>query len=101
MDSAITLGSILVICATLVALSGGVAVIISLVKNINNSHDRTQKWDGYDNDITQIRSELCMLTYCMMATLDGLEQLKCNGKVKEAREKLDKYMNQQAHGVLK
>lgn len=101
MDNAITLGSLLVICATLVALSGGAAVIVSLIKNINTSHDRVQKWDEYDNQIKQIQSEQCMLTYCMMATLDGLHQLGCNGKVTEAKEKLDKHINQQAHGVLK
>ena len=101
MDSAITLGSILVICATLVALSGGVAVIVSLVKNINTSHDRAQKWDGYDSEIAQIKAEQCMLTYCMLATLNGLEQLGANGPVTEAKDKLTKHLNQQAHGVLK
>lgn len=39
-----------------------------------------------------------MMSYCVGATLDGLKQLNCNGKVSEAKEKMDKHLNQQAHG---
>ena len=78
--------------------------------------DQEQKWKEYDKRITDIqtqindkhcdtdakiqemRSELCLLTYAMMGALDGLKQLGCNGKVSEAREKIDKHLNQQAHG---
>lgn len=53
-----------------------------------------------DAKFQQISSELCMLSYCVGATLDGLKQLNCNGKVSEAKEKMDKHLNQQAHGEL-
>lgn len=53
-----------------------------------------------DAKLQQISSELCMLSYCVGATLDGLKQLNCNGKVSEAKEKMDKHLNQQAHGEL-
>lgn len=99
MEMPLTMGLVLVICATLVALSGGAAVIVSIIKTINSSHDRAQKWDEYESKIQDIKEEQCMLTYCMMATLDGLHQLGCNGKVTQARSDLDKYMNKQAHGV--
>lgn len=53
-----------------------------------------------DAKLQQISSELCMLSYCTLANLDGLKQQGCNGKVTEAREKLEKHLNQQAHGEI-
>lgn len=72
----------------------------------------TQKYDGEIAEIRElidtthcdteaklqeVRAELCILTECMQGVLDGLHQLKCNGKVTEASEKLDKYLNERAH----
>lgn len=54
--------------------------------------------NNLDAKLQQISSELCMLSYCTLANLDGLKQQGCNGKVTEAREKLEKHLNQQAHG---
>lgn len=53
-----------------------------------------------DQDITGIQSELCMLSYAMLAALDGLKQLNCNGEVTKAYEKLSKRLNEQAHDQL-
>ena len=92
------------IVGIIVAVVGGLKAVEWLYGKLTNAHDRAQKWDEYedkDKDINskiqQIQAEQCMLTYCMMATLDGLHQLGCNGKVTEARTKLDKFINQQAH----
>ncbi len=49
-------------------------------------------------DIQEIKDELCVISYAMLASLDGLMQLKCNGNVTKAHEKLEKHLNQQAHG---
>lgn len=105
MDTAITINELLKIVAVGVALWGGYKVIKEFVEAINTRHDQRQKWDSYDTEIAGINTKLqelnaeqCMLTYCMMATLDGLHQLGANGKVTEAREKLDKFINKQAHG---
>lgn len=51
-----------------------------------------------DAKLQELKAEQCMLTYCMLATLDGLKQLGCNGKVTEARNSLEKHINKQAHG---
>jgi len=117
MDTAITFNSILGILGVLIALVAGIGAILTLIKYITDEHDKRQKWDEYDKEIKgvkdtikenqvdteaklqDIKAEQCMLTYCMMATLDGLHQLGCNGKVTEARSALDKFMNKQAHGV--
>jgi hypothetical protein len=99
---------------------------MEIVKAITARHDREQEWDKateerkeivkrYDaklkemelhiNDthseteakIQQVQAELFILTECMQGVLDGLHQLKCNGKVTEASEKLDNYLNERAH----
>ena len=47
--------------------------------------------------IQEVRAELEMLTECMYATLDGLHQLGCNGKVTETRTMLNEYLIRRAH----
>ncbi len=54
----------------------------------------------HEGDITSIQSELCMLSYAMLAALDGLKQLNCNGEVTKAHDKLSKHLNEQAHDQL-
>ncbi len=49
-------------------------------------------------EIQAIRDELCVLSYAMLASLDGLKQLHCNGEVTRAHDKLEKHLNRQAHG---
>lgn len=49
------------------------------------------------SDIQSIKDELCVLDYAMLATLDGLKQLHCNGNVTKAHDRLEKHLNQQAH----
>ena len=49
-------------------------------------------------DIQSIKDELCVISYAMLASLDGLMQLHCNGNVTKAHDRLEKHMNQQAHG---
>lgn len=48
-------------------------------------------------DMREIKEELCLLSYAMLASLDGLKQLNCNGNVTKAHEKLEKHLNQRAH----
>ena len=73
-----------------------------LEKRIEEKFTETQEKIQTDIDakFQQINSELCMLSYCVGATLDGLKQLNCNGKVSEAKEKMDKHLNQKAHGEI-
>jgi hypothetical protein len=85
----------------------------TLIKNIQDERDKI--YANYDKQLVDIRSEiddnhtdtgakiqevraeLEMLTECMYATLDGLHQLGCNGKVTEARSMLDQYLIRRAH----
>ena len=55
------------------------------------------KQNKQDEDIKQLKEENTLICYALSACLDGLEQLGANHTVPKAREKLDKYLNVQAH----
>ena len=50
-----------------------------------------------DVDILKIKEENTLICFALSACLDGLLQLGANHTVPVAKEKLDKYLNQQAH----
>lgn len=99
MDTVFTLGLILKILAVIVSIVAGITAIVAVIRWLNSAHDQKTKYDNYDKDISDIKEEQCMLTYCMLAVLDGLKQQGCNGKVTEARDALDKYINKKAHDM--
>lgn len=50
-----------------------------------------------DEEIKQIKEENTLMCFALLACLDGLQQLGANHTVPIAKEKLEKYLNQQAH----
>lgn len=50
-------------------------------------------------EIADLKKEQQLLTYGILACLDGLKQLNCNGSVSEAQDKISKHLNAQAHKV--
>lgn len=107
LNSLILIGSVVAAALTI----GGVAVaIIKWVLNQNKQSDdiealkkkhetdmaETKKKE--QEDIQTIKDELCVLSYAMLASLDGLMQLHCNGNVTKAHGMLEKHLNQAAHG---
>ncbi len=55
------------------------------------------KQNKQDIDIAKIKEENTLICFALSACLDGLSQLGANHTVPVAKEKLDKYLNQQAH----
>ncbi len=55
------------------------------------------KQEKQDKDIAQMKEENSLIVYALSACLDGLQQLGANHTVPAAKNKLDKYINQQAH----
>lgn len=47
--------------------------------------------------IQEIRAELYLQTESMLAVLEGLQQLNCNGPVSEAKKKLDAHLLERAY----
>lgn len=67
------------------------AKLADMDKRIDDTHLDTEA------KLQEVRAELYILTDCMAAVLDGLHQQGCNGKVTQASEKLDEYLNERAH----
>lgn len=77
--------------------------------------DQKQKWHSYDVKITEIEgkiddirtdvvarnqevmAELYVQTDCMEAIFEGFHQLKCNGPVTDAAERLHKHIKRRAY----
>ncbi len=68
-------------------------VVFSFFKFIENNKKQTK-------EIKNIKAEQMLVIYALSACLDGLHQQNCNGKVTEAINKIDKYINQAAHDEL-
>ena len=69
------------------------ARLAEMEKKIDDNHTDTE------SKLQQIRAEQYMLTVCMNAVLDGLQQLNCNGNVTKAKKDLEDYLTSQAYGV--
>ena len=91
-----------------VLLGGALAVIRWITAQNRQSEEIAKLREKHESDmkkstereheeIQAIHDELCVLSYAMLASLDGLKQLHCNGEVTKAHEKLEKYLNRQAH----
>lgn len=53
--------------------------------------------EKHESDMQHIKTENTLVCFALSACLDGLEQLGANHSVTVAKEKLDKYLNRQAH----
>ena len=56
------------------------------------------KQNKQDAEIEKMKAEQCLLTYGILACLKGLKEQGCNGPVTEAIGKIEKHINQSAHG---
>ena len=78
-----------------------VAGIISALGVIIVAFCKLHKWflkqEKQDEEIKQIKEEDTLICYALSACLDGLMQLGANHTVPDAKEKLDKFLNKQAH----
>lgn len=95
----ITAGAVLGATLTFVGVAWKV-IDWFLVQKLTNNNTKEALVDLqtlHNNDIKAIEIELCILSEAMLATLDGLTQLHCNGNVSKAYAKLENHLNKQAH----
>lgn len=123
MTEPITINALLQLGGIIAAFWGGYKIIIEIIHTIGEKFtakqkekdDKNKMTERYDKAIAdlnkkidenqidveakiqEVRAEQEILTECMYATLDGLHQLGCNGKVTEARSMLDQYLIKRAH----
>lgn len=79
---------------TAASLITALAVILGFVFKAHKWYLRQER---QDKEIKCIKEEETLVCFALSACLDGLMQLGANHTVPVAKEKLDKYLNQQAH----
>ena len=79
---------------TAAAVVAAVVALATFCAKLVRWADRQKKQDV---EIAALKSELTLITYGLLAALKGLKEQGCNGPVSEAINKIEKYLNQEAH----
>lgn len=86
---------------TIITAGAVIGALITIIGLILKFHKWYLKQNEQEKEIEQIKEENTLLCYGISACLDGLIQLGANHSVPKAKEMLDKYLNQKAHGQEK
>ena len=86
---------------TVITAAAVVAAIIALFKYYNRGYDFVKRQQDQDSIVKDIQEEQTLLTYGVLACLKGLHEQGANGPVTEAINKIEKHINQKAHGQTK
>ena len=80
------------------AVVAAVVAIVTIISKIFKFIERQKQQDAeIDRLKARVAEENTLICYGLSACLDGLQQLGANHTVPKAKDKLDKYLNQQAH----
>lgn len=91
----ITAGAVVTACLTVFGVGRSFAKYLCSVKD--RARNRAEHSTAQDKDIARLKEENQLICYGLSAALDGLEQLGANHSVPIAKNKLQKYLNEQAH----
>jgi hypothetical protein len=83
--------------STIITIASLLTACITIIAFILKWHKWYLKQEQQDKEIANIKTENTLICFALSACLDGLQQLGANHTVPVAKEKLDKYLNQQAH----
>ena len=93
---------ILKLAAIITALSVIFGVIIGGYKMydklIDNNKELERRVTELEKQNQSINKESALIIYALGACLNGLHQQGCNGEVTKAMNKINKYINNAAHG---
>ena len=82
---------------TIVTTASVVSALVVIFSAIFAVYRWYLRQNRQDVDIKKIKDEQCLLTYGILACLDGLQQLGANHSVPEVRSRIEKHINKQAH----
>ena len=75
---------------------GALSVIAGLFVAVYKFIERSKKQQA---EIASIKREQTLICYGVLACLKGLKEQGCNGPVTKALDKLEKHLNEGAHGL--
>ena len=91
----ITAGAVV---SALLLMLGILAKVYKWYLKLNRQDEKIVELEEHHNeDIRQLKTEFRLVCEALSACLDGLIQQGCNHAVPKAKQKLDEYLNQQAH----
>ena len=97
----ITINTIIEIGKVIGALGVIGGVVLAIYKVFKAPKEQADEINAvrelHKSDMKELKAELCVMNYALLATLDGLKQLHCNGNVTKAYDRLEKHLNKQAH----
>lgn len=82
---------------TIITAASAISAVCVIIGAILTCHKWFLKQEKQDLDIAKMKEENCLICFALSACLDGLQQLGANHTVPIAKDKLDKYLNKQAH----
>lgn len=83
---------------TIIAVAGVITALGAIFGLVFSAYRWYLKQNRQDEEIARIQKENSLICFGLSACLDGLIQLGANHNVTTAKEKLDKHLNQSAHG---
>lgn len=85
---------------TIITISAVLGAVVGIMKYYNKGYDLVKHQKEQDKSIKDIQEELTLLTYGVLACLKGLQEQGADGPVTDAIDKIEKHINQRAHGQI-
>ena len=82
---------------TIITAAAVLGAVVALLGELLSVYRWYQRQNQQDVDIKAMKEEMCLLTYGVLACLQGLKEQGCNGPVTAAIDKIEKHINQEAH----
>ena len=83
---------------TLITAAAVLTAVITMLGRYNKLYDFIKRQKTQDNEIKEMKEEQALLTEGILACLKWLKEQGCNGPVTEAINKIEKHLNEKAHG---
>lgn len=83
---------------TVITIAAVITATVTIVGRYNKLYDFVKRQEEQDKLIKSIQEEQTLLTYGVLACLKGLHEQGANGPVTEAINKIEKHINEKAHG---
>ena len=88
------MGTVAAIIVSVASVITALGVILGVILSVHKWYLKQEK---QDDDIKVIKEEQSILTQGVLACLKGLKEQGCDGPVTIAIDKIESYINQQAH----
>ena len=104
MEITITPQGIVLAGSVLAAVTAMLTLVAKLIRWVDRQKQQDAELkslkENHNKDIEALQHEQTLAIYGILAALKGLKEQGCNGPVTEAIGKIEKYLNQKAHGEI-